>query len=109
VTSHGHRQQPDHGGFAQNRRLVVSMLVAAVLWFGLLRAMHIHEEAPRTHGDQVGLCDLCAQLGAPAGVLAAPPTLAWFAVWSVIAFVVSSLGAASSRPHTYQARAPPRS
>ena len=100
-----HRTSAD---FTGNRRLIVAMLVAAVLWLALLRAAHVHEAGPNPNGDRVELCDICAQLSSPAGIVAAPTSLAWFAVWSVITFVVSPLGALSSRLRPYQARGPPR-
>ncbi len=100
-----HRTSAD---FTGNRRLIVAMLVAAVLWLALLRATHIHESTPKPNGNHAELCEICAQLSTPAGIVAAPASLAWFAVWSVITFVVSPLGALSSRLRPYQARGPPR-
>lgn len=84
------------------------MLVAAVLWLALLRATHIHETGQNPNGDRAELCDICAQLSAPVGILPVQLVLAWISAWSVIALLVSFVFDETVRYHSYLARGPPR-
>ncbi len=100
-----HRANND---FTGNRRLIIAMLVAAVLWLTLLRAAHIHQTDTKPNGDRAELCDICAQLSAPAGILPVQLVLSWISAWSVIALLVSLAFDKTVRYHFYLARGPPR-
>ena len=107
--SHHYQYLPRaNSGRARQRRLIVALLAAAVLWLALIRATHVHSTDAGHRSDQAGQCDVCAQLAAPGGLASAQPVPAWVAAWIVIALLIGSRAVDTTRIHAYRARGPPR-